>query len=97
MTLDRMEDVFERYSTADDVTRTAALQALYDLRAELRDVRAERDALRNLPVIARCHDCAHAETSPHADVCVHPAAGGRVEHGGKLPPPGNCPLRGGER
>lgn len=53
----------------------------------------QRDALRNLPVIARCYDCAHAETSPHADVCVHPAAGGRVEHGGKLPPPGNCPLR----
>lgn len=57
----------------------------------------EIDALRKLPVIARCHDCAHAETSPHADVCVHPAAGGRVEHGGKLPPPGNCPLRGGAR
>ena len=71
--------------------------AMCALRAELRDVKAERDALRRLPVIARCYDCAHAETSPHADVCVHPAAGGRVEHGGKLPPPGNCPLRGGAR
>ena len=67
--------------------------AMCALRAELRDVKAERDRLRRLPVIARCHDCAHAETSPHADVCVHPAAGGHVEHGGTLPPPGNCPLR----
>ena len=67
------------------------------LQMMLRDMGAEIVRLRRLPVIATCYDCAHAETSPHADVCVHPAAGGRVEHGGKLPPPGHCPLRGGAR
>ena len=38
-----------------------------DLRAELRDVTAERDALRRLPVIAYCYDCAHCHA--YASAC----------------------------
>lgn len=71
--------------------------------SETRDLLAEIDRLRSLPVIATCGECGHTPSRyARPRVCQHPALFDRedpvlltVEHADV--PPAGCPLRGGAR
>lgn len=71
--------------------------------SETRDLLAEIDRLRALPVIATCGECGHTPSRyARPRVCQHPALFDRedpvlltVEHADV--PPAGCPLRGGAR
>ena len=67
--------------------------AVCRLRAELREVKAERDALHRLPVIATCGDCRWCHLNTES--CSHERAHIEDEiDGSDRTPPEWCPLRG---
>ncbi len=73
--------------------KSTGLRVHTDNQETIERLTRELSDLRKLPILRRCYDCAHAETDPHADVCIHPDSHGRIEHSAEHEPPPNCPLR----
>jgi hypothetical protein len=79
----------------DEIRAAATRRGRYIDGIRLRDLLAEIDALRRLPVIAMCGDCGHLGGGYPDATCTHIDAGAdeppTVEH---VSPPSWCPLRG---